>query len=99
MSADADETRLRRGLILHALHAQFPLRLSAASLQRQVGPFYQGEAKALERDLAYLEQKGALELHSDEVGGLTVRAFSITPAGIDLVERTTTDPGITFARG
>lgn len=98
-----DAPRLRRGLILHALHAQSPMALMRPALDRQVGVFYIGDDRQLSRDLLYLEQKGALTRRMAEVtvhhAAHQVEALTITPTGTDLVEGTTTDPGIEFARG
>lgn len=99
MSADVNETRLRRGLILHALHAQFPMALTKSSTEKQVGPFYGGDTRSLARDLAYLEESGFLEDRSSEIGDRTVHAYKITPAGMNLVEGATKDPGVHFERG
>jgi len=97
--SDINETRLRRGLILHALHAQYPMALTKSSLEKQVGPFYEGDQRALNRDLAYLEESRFLEDRSSDIADRTIHAYRITPAGVNLVEGATKDPGVHFERG
>lgn len=94
-----NDTRLRRGFILHALHANYPHPLARPSLERTVSPFYQNDARALERDLAYLEEKKLIERKGAEIGNRVVHSFAIEPAGIDIVEGSTADPGIEIAGG
>lgn len=94
----SDQLRERRGLILHALHANFPLRTMRAAIERAVMPFYVGEAAQFARDIEYLRAKGYLDVHQEHVGRSAVEAYSISPAGVDLVERTTADPGV-FIQG
>lgn len=95
----AEQSRVRRGLVLMALNAQYPLGLAEAALELQVGPFYAGDQRALVRDLAYLEDSGYLARKSVKVARQSVRSFEITPKGIDVVECSVTDPGVVISDG
>lgn len=92
-----DEAPLRRGLVLLALHAQYPMALMEAALERQVMPFYGNDRRALGRDLAYLDDKGLLQATEQAVGGRTLRSFTITVDGVDVVDGTVQVPGVTIA--
>lgn len=94
-----DTPSLRRGILLLALHAQFPLALTRPALDRQVGPFYAHDPVQLVRDLAYLEQKGFLVQKRARIGQHVIETATLTPAGVDVVEGTTSDPGIEIVRG
>lgn len=91
------QTPIRRGLVLHALHAQYPMALTQGALDRQVSVFYAGDSKAQARDLAYLAERELLRREQTEVGGQVVVAFRITAKGVDIVERLVTDPGVEIA--
>lgn len=88
----------RRGLILHACHAQYPGRLMFAAIERHVMPFYVNEGGQFTRDLEYLKDSAFLSEETAEVAGRSYTSYKITPAGINLVEGTRTDPGISFKR-
>jgi hypothetical protein len=90
----ADNSRQVRGLILSALHAQYPYPLTAIALDLQVRPFYAGDNRALVRDLAYLAEKKLIETETSTVGERQVAVTRITAAGIDVLEGTTKDPGV-----
>jgi hypothetical protein len=94
-----DQLRERRGLILHSLHAQYPMRLMRTALDRNVMPFYAGEAGQFDRDVEYLRDKGYLDVEEQTLAGRSISAFKITPAGVDLVEGSTKDPGIIILVG
>ena len=89
--------QMRRGLILLALQEQSPLPLTRPSLERRVGMFYVEDDKGFLQDLSYLEGKGLLTHKSEKFDGKTIHAYSITPEGTDLCQKTTTDPGVEFA--
>lgn len=91
------QTPLRRGLVLLALKAQYPLPLTRVALDRQLGPFYATDPRDLARDLAYLAERGFLRRDSHEVGGLTFATICLTAAGVDVVERIVKDPGVEIA--
>ena len=93
-----DTPPLRRGVVLLALHAQFPLALARPALDRQVGPFYAMDPLQLHRDLAYLEQKGLLTQKKGTVGNHRIEIITLTPDGADVVEGATAIPGVEFAR-
>lgn len=88
--------RLRRGMVLHALHVQYPLSLAQAALERQIAPHYMFDrlAKESTRDLAYLREKGLIAREEQKIGEAVIVTWRITPAGIDLVEGVATDPAI-----
>ena len=92
-----EELRERRGLILHALHANYPNPVTRGAIDRQVMPFYTS-VKELDRDIEYLADKGFLEKRETEIGERKIRNYEITPAGVDLVDGSTQDPGVHFAR-
>lgn len=91
------QTPLRRGLVLLALKAQYPLPLTQTALDRQLGLFYAADPRALTRDLAYLSERGFLRRDSHEVGGSVFATLCLTASGVDIVERITKDPGIEIA--
>lgn len=93
-----DESRLRRGLVLQALHAQYPYPLTEAALSRQISVIYLGDERARARDVAYLEEKGFLQVERATVGAVTLRTFKITTAGVDVVEGSTKDAGVELAQ-
>ncbi len=97
MSIDQEQIRLRRGLVLLALEANFPNALTRDALTRAVPVFTDG--RDLDRDGAYLQGKGYIDHTSSDIGGRTYHSYRILPAGVDLVEASTTDPGVRIERG
>lgn len=97
MSAPPSATPARRGLILHALLAQYPLVLTQATLERQLQPFFTADPQAQRRDLAYLLERGFVERDEHSVGGRTFATWRLTSKGVDLVERVTRDDGVEIA--
>lgn len=89
----SDLARLHRGLVLQALHAQYPLALTEVALERQVAAIIGGGA-VLERTIAYLVEKGLVERNSVQLGQRRLSAVKLRVSGVDLVEGTTTDPAI-----
>ncbi len=100
MNVAAEESRLRRGVVLLALHAQYPLTLAERALELQVRAFYVGTSadRNLARDLAYLEESGRILRNEDEIDGVPIRTWKLTPAGVRLAEGTETDPGVEISR-
>lgn len=95
---DLEEAQLCRGLVLHELAAQYPLRLTERGLTQRVLPFYTADTKRLKRDLRMLEDQGYLTKTEETTGAGAAVAYQITPTGIYLVEGSTTDPGVRFQR-
>ncbi|MCA9640129.1 MAG: hypothetical protein KC492_05515 [Myxococcales bacterium] len=93
-----NEVQLRRGLLLLALHEQYPYPLTETALQRQVGAFYAAEPKAMARDLHYLADKGYLARVEATIAGRQVRSFQATPQGVDVAEGSVVDPGVEISR-
>lgn len=85
-----------RALILLALHEQFPLPLTEATLNRQVGLFYAGDVKAWLRDIGFLKTANYLKENEEVAFGRTVRAYLLTDDGVRLVEGYTKDPAVIF---
>jgi hypothetical protein len=88
---------LRRGMILLALHAQYPHALTQAMLERAVGPFYE-QLRGFSVDLAYLQEKGLCTSESTMVGLKVFVSYRITTKGIDLVDGAVEEPGIQIER-
>ena len=88
--------RLRRGLVLATLAANYPHQVADGLLYRQVKSYYPSDAPQFGRDVAYLAERGYLDATEDRVRGSVVKSYRITAAGIDLVERTSNDPGVEF---
>lgn len=89
-----DNTRLRRGLILQALHSQYPYALTSPALGRQVGMFYMGDERGLTRDLAYLEERQLLGREEAAVGAIRVVTYKLTAGGLLVVEGVAADAGV-----
>lgn len=90
---DATETRLQRGLVAQALHAQYPHPLTELALEHQVQQIILDRAH-LDRALAYLEEKGFVKRTETRIANRTIRAYQLTAAGVDLVDTTIRDAGI-----
>lgn len=86
--------RVRRGMLLAALNAQYPHPLTELALELQTRAFYAGDPRAMVRDLAYLVESGYLTRAAEKLGGREFATYKITPTGIDICEGSTTDPGI-----
>src|SRR5690606_19035136 len=81
------QTPLRRGLVLMALHGQYPMPLTNTSLNRAVSAFYAGtEPRAQTRDLAYLKERGLIRSENHEISGRTFQTWTLTAVGVDVVE-------------
>jgi hypothetical protein len=98
MSADR-LVPLRRGLLLLSVHHGYPHSVAEALLRQAVGAVYAGELPALDRDLAYMCDRGFFLRHVDHVGRSAVTSFRLSPAGVDLAEGVTADPAIHVERG
>lgn len=96
--AAVDVLPMQRGVILHALHAQYPLVLLERALRQQVGELVADE-RVFTRILAYLDDKKLIELVDREIGGVRVRAYRLTADGVDVVERRRAEAGITVTVG
>lgn len=93
------QSPIQRGLVLHALYEQYPMSLTTVALERRVEVFYRADPRALARDLAYLEERLLIRSEKHEVGGRTFGTVQITAAGVNVVEGTTTDPGVELSQG
>lgn len=89
-----DIARVRRGLLLTAAHAQYPHPLTELALELQTRAFYAGQPRELVRDLAYLVDSGYLTRGTEKVAAREFSIYRITPEGIDIVDGSTSDPGI-----
>ncbi len=90
-------SRLRRGLLLKALNAQYPHPMMEMAIELQTKPYYAGAPRALVRDLAYLVDSEYASRQAEKVAGATLTSYRITPQGIDVLEGSTADPGIEVA--
>lgn len=97
MSLDAAEARLQRGLVMHALQAQWPHVLVEQSLQRQVQALIP-EPRDLERALAYLQGRKLMELVEERVGERRIRTYRLTADGLLVAEGTSSDAGVDMGR-
>ena len=89
--------KLLRGLILDFLHRIYPREIDKVGI---VEAFYKDwKTKEIEKALGYLKDKGYVE---EKVIPHPVRRFEkitfyrLTPVGIDVLERTCEDRGITL---
>lgn len=90
---------IRRGLLLLALHAQYPNALLRASLDGLVGAAWFGDTEAWARDAAYLQRQGLVLVDEAPLpGGRTLETWALTEAGFGLVEGAATDPAVQIAR-
>lgn len=97
MSLNAFEARLQRGLVMHALQAQWPHCLVEMSLTRQVQALIP-DPRDLERALAYLQQRKLVELVEERVGERRIRTFRLTSDGVLVAEGTQADAGVDLGR-
>ncbi len=99
MSAVVEQTQYRRGLILHTLEAAYPQPLARRVLERTMSPAYAGEpSTALQRDVAYLVDRGLVVESTVSIDDLQIPQLRITPDGIDIVQRVRTEPGVRLER-
>lgn len=101
-----EETHLARGMILAALKAATNLPrgdeenisnyLDETVIYAKVGRRYPQTREMLRGHLFYLKDKGYVDLHEVKIGSRD-RAFMwrITAVGIDLLDGTLNDPGVT----
>jgi hypothetical protein len=95
---DRDEVvGLRRGILLQALHAQYPYALTRAMLEKAVCALYPA-LKGMDADIEYLREKGLLTSEETTVAARVYRSYKLTAAGVDVVEGSTTLPGISIER-
>ena len=92
------EAQLRRGLLLLALHDQYPHPLMEAALVRATAALYAAEPKDRARDLAYLAEQGLLTADESTLANRVLRTFRLTAAGLDVVDGATVDPGVALIR-
>jgi hypothetical protein len=89
----------RRGALLLSLQKQYPAALAVGLLSQQLAVFMETPAD-LDRDLAYLEAKGLLHVAVQTfANGASLRMATITPRGIDVVDGSLVEPGVSIARG
>lgn len=95
--ADNDVHPLRRGLILQTLAPQYPVLLLTAALEQRVVEYYPDDARALSRDLAYLEEKKLIQRVQRQIaGGIDASGYKLTADGVDVVEKRVKCVGVTF---
>lgn len=92
-------TRLRRGLVLHTLYKQYPLALADAALEASVLPAFHDDRTAYLRDRAYLADLGLIVQDGMKVAGRRLETWKLTAAGVDVVEGSTTLPGVNIGKG
>jgi hypothetical protein len=89
-----------RGTLLEWLNKLYP---DGADLRLLVGTLYQyHKPDDIKVSLEYLADKGYIskkELPHPYKAGELIVIYKITPAGIDLMDGTTSDPGIAMPRG
>lgn len=97
MTTLPQERRLHRGLVMHALQAQYPLPLTQTTLERQVAHFI--AAEALPAIVHYLAELGLMEVHTERVGTIQVTTYRLTAQGYDVADGSVASPGIDMGRG
>lgn len=96
--AHGDALRLQRGLVIHALRAQYPHPLTEVSLERQVSHLVAPGAE-LTSIVAYLADKGLVKTTAGQVGSVRVITHQLTADGVDIADGSTTDVGIDLGLG
>lgn len=96
-----EEARIRRGLILLALHMNYPHPVRDASLSTQLRPAYFGAdgPRAYTQDLIWLERKKYLIRAQDDVQGRVYVTYTITEDGVLIADRSVRDPGVQIGAG
>lgn len=90
--------KLNRGLILLTLNAQYPSGCTRKLLLLSVLPVYGGKELELDRDLKYLGDSGLLTMQPPPPPGRSGPTYTLTPAGVDLVEGEATHPRVVVMR-
>ena len=88
-----------RGELLVFLYDIHPLSISLTSIYQTYFQYYRTED--IDRILEYLVEKSYVEEETVQPPNTmfeTVKRYKISPAGIDLLDGTTSDPGVIFAR-
>lgn len=102
MTTDTTTLSLRRGLVLFALEANYPLALLGRALEERVLPFYGGASaasgQAFARDLEYLAEKRLIDRTEAELDGRRLVSWRLTASGLDVVTGVSQVPGITIER-
>ena len=95
------EAPWRRGMVLLALHSQYPLALRTAALEGRLAGVYDDAMRGLPRDLAYLADSavGAIRRETQTAAGRTYEVITLTAHGVDIVEGVATHAGIQIDRG
>lgn len=90
-----------RAMVILALEAQYPHQMTEASLLQHLRGAYGGldAARALARDLAYIEELGLADSEVTKLGARRIISWRLTAAGVDVAEGSTTVPGITVEPG
>ncbi len=94
----ADARRLQRGLVLHALQAQYPHPLTQVSLERQVQHLVQAGGE-LDQVTSYLVEKGLVEARSEKIGRISVTTYRLTADGVDVADGSVALPGVDMGIG
>lgn len=91
---------LRRGMILAALASAMGAPTADAMVEISLRPFFMNEdARTFGRDVVYLAGKGLISRTAHRVGATSVPMLSLTPAGQDVVDGTTSVPGVMVQAG
>lgn len=104
---DPIQNRIRRAAILRLIYMAWqgeatppddPMTLNATVLTATMEQLRMLPSDAqLRTDLQYLEGKAALKVEWSKDGSGGFEWVRLTPSGVDLVEGTTSDPGILFS--
>ncbi|MCK6521847.1 hypothetical protein L6R49_10450 [Myxococcota bacterium] len=92
--ADAADTKMRRGLLLSALAAQYPSGLVERFITQQLAPMYGGEPRGLPQDLAYLAERKLIRRDETTALGMTIVTYTCTADGVCVNEGSAKDPGV-----
>lgn len=96
MDMRATQNKELRGIAMRALHINWPQRMGDNVLETliiQAG----GQATDVEPIIAYLEDKGYVEKQpANSTVGVPRHFLRLTAQGVDLLEGTTKDPGVTL---
>lgn len=94
--ADTEHLTLRRGWLLLSLYSQFPRPILRHSLRSAEGVFSYTDDRSLELDVWYLSERGFLGIERMKAGEAEVVALNLRPDGVNIVEGTAEDPGVTL---
>lgn len=94
----SEARRLQRGLVLHALQAQYPHPLTQVSLERQVAHLIQAGGE-LDQVMGYLVEKGLVKAQAEKIGRHSVTTYRLTADGVDVADGSVQLAGVDMGVG